>query len=101
MFITMLIHSDLTAILVYDALDEVLALVLDSTLEEGENIATLVNGLLNDNVYSDAVLNSVVELIVNALASLDKAIYEAAGAVLSADIAAWFDMCELNAAFKK
>ncbi|MBR3975097.1 MAG: hypothetical protein IKJ88_04475 [Clostridia bacterium] len=86
-----------TAALVYDALDEVLALVLDSTLEEGENIATLVNGLLNDNVYSDAVLNSVVELIVNALASLDEAIYEAAGAVLDADIATWFGMCELNA----
>ena len=82
---------------VYGVLDEVLALVLDATLEDGANIKTLIEGLLNDNVYSDEVLTSLVELIVNGLANLDAAIYEAAGAVLDADIAAWFSMCELNA----
>ncbi|MBR5497055.1 MAG: hypothetical protein IKV76_03650 [Clostridia bacterium] len=82
---------------VYGVLDEVLALVLDATLEDGANIKTLIEGLLNDNVYSDEVLTSLVELIVNGLANLDAAIYEAAGAVLDADIAAWFSMCEPNA----
>ncbi len=82
---------------VYGVLDEVLEIVLDSTLEDGENIKTLIEGLLNDNVYSDDVLNSLVELIVNGLANLDAAIYEAAGAVLDADIATWFSFCELNA----
>ncbi len=81
---------------VYDALDDILALVLPSLLGDNENVAAFVNGLLNDSVYTDEVLNSVVELIVNALASLDASLYNGVGALLAADISAWFGMCTLN-----
>ncbi len=85
-----------TAASVYDALDDVLALVLPSFLEENETLATLVNGLLEDNVYSDEIFNSLVELIVNAIAMLDDTLRKTVDTVLDTNIAAWFDMCTYN-----
>ena len=89
--------DEATAKSVYGSLDDILDLVLPMVLDEGENISTLINGLLTDSVYTDEVLNSLVELIVNGLANLDEAIYKAAGALLDADISTWFTFCELNA----
>lgn len=79
---------------VYGILDEVVDLVLESTLEEGETIATLINGLLEDNVYSDAILNELVELIVNAIAMLDGTLRDLVDVIVDTDIASWFEMCE-------
>ena len=79
---------------VYGILDEVLDLVLPEVLEEGETIATLLNGLLEDNVYSDAILTDLVELIVNAIGTLDSSLRELIDVAIDTDIAAWFAMCE-------
>ena len=60
---------------VYDALGAILDMVLPSVLEENQTIGTLIDGLLNDNVYSDANLTAIVELLVNAIALLPSLIY--------------------------
>ncbi len=90
-------HTDWTpevADSVYGVLDEVLDLVLPEVLDEGETIATLINGLLEDNVYSDAVLTDLVELIVNAIAGLDSTLRDVIDVVIDTDIATWFKMCK-------
>lgn len=79
---------------VYGILDEVLELVLPAVLEEGETLDTLINGLLEDNVYSDAVLNELVELIVNEISALDGSLRDLIDVAIDTDIAAWFAMCE-------
>ncbi len=79
---------------VYGVLDEVLDLVLPTVLDEGETLDTLINGLLEDNVYSDKVLNELVELIVNAIATLDVTLRDLIDVAIDTDIAAWFAMCE-------
>ncbi len=79
---------------VYGILDEVLDLVLPEVLEEGETLETLINGLLEDNVYSDAVLNKLVELIVNAIGTLDSSLRDLIDVAIDTDIAAWFAMCD-------
>ena len=83
-----------TAKSVYNSLDDILDLVLPSLLEDNEDLAGLVNGLLNDSVYTDANLNTIVELLVNLIAALDSTLIELVDAVLTTDISAWFDMCE-------
>lgn len=83
-----------TADSVYGALDDILDLVLPSLLEEDETIATLINGLLEDNVYSDEILNTVVELLVNLLADFDKTLRDLVDCVVSTDLSAWFAFCE-------
>ena len=85
-----------TAASVYDALDDVLALVLPEVLGENETLATLLNGVLEDNVYTDEILVTVVELLVNALAGLDETLRGLVDVVVAADINAWFDMCTYN-----
>ena len=85
-----------TADSVYGALDDVLDLVLPSLLGEDETLATLLNGVLNDNVYSDEILNTVVELVVNALAGLDETLRDLIDVALDTNIASWFTMCTYN-----
>lgn len=79
---------------VYGILDEVLDLVLPEVLEEGETLSTLIYGLLEDNVYSDAILADLVGLIVNAISALDETLRETIDVAIDTDIAAWFAMCE-------
>ena len=81
---------------VYNALDDVADMFLPALLEEmgAENVADLVNGILEDNVYSTEILGSVVEMIVNALGNFKFAL-EAVDVVLDVDTLAWFDMCTL------
>ena len=86
-----------TADKVYSALDDILVLVLPSLLGENENLKTLVEGILNKDVYTTENLEAIVELIVNALAGFDAELYNAVGALVDADISAWFNMCEPNA----
>ncbi len=81
-----------TAADIYAALDEILAMVLPMVLEDNQNLKTIVEGILNDNVYSDAVLNSLVEMIVNAIGDFQGAI-GAVDALLDTDIESWFDFC--------
>ncbi|MBR3868935.1 MAG: hypothetical protein IKM66_06420 [Clostridia bacterium] len=83
-----------TADAVYDSLDEIVGMVLDSLV--GSDIATLLNGLLEDNVYSDEILNTVVELLVNLLADLDASLFEIVDVVVDTDISTWFTFCTLN-----
>ncbi len=90
-----------TAKAVYGVLDEVLELVLPEVLDEGETLATLIYGLLEDNVYSNSVLNAVVELLVNAIAGLDETLRDTVDVVLDTNIAAWFAMCKLDEATGK
>ncbi len=83
-----------TAAAVYDALDNILDMVLPSLLgEENENLKQLVEGLLAGSVYTDANLEAIVELIVNALAGFDANLRNVVGIVLDANIDDWFGMC--------
>lgn len=75
-----------------DSLETLVQLVLDNATDK--DLAELISGILNDNVYTDKNLNTVVELIVNALAGLDETLRGLVDAVVSTDIAGWFDMCE-------
>lgn len=86
---------------VYSILDEVLELVLDSVLDDDETIATLLNGLLEDNVYTDKILNTVVELIVNLLAKLDNTLLDLIDCVVATDISTWFTFCEYDETTEK
>ena len=81
---------------VYSVLDDILDLVLPEVLEEGETLATLLNGLLTDNVYTDEILVTVVELIVNAIAALDGSLRTLVDVMIDTDIASWFSMCKYN-----
>lgn len=83
-----------TADAVYDSLDEIVGMVLDSLV--GSDIATLLNGLLEDKVYSDEILNTVVELLVNLLADLDASLFEIVDVVVDTDISTWFTFCTFN-----
>lgn len=83
-----------TADAVYDSLDEIVGMVLDSLV--GSDIATLLNGLLEDKVYSDEILNTVVELLVNLLAKLDASLFEIADVVVDTNISTWFTFCTFN-----
>ncbi len=78
---------------VYGALDAILDLVLPSVLDEGETLATLVDGLLNDNVYTDKNLNAIVEGLVGLLAGVDNVLLDLVGGVVDADISTWFTFC--------
>ncbi len=88
-----------TADAVYNALDEILDMVLPGVLGDNENLKELVVNLLNDEVYTAQNLEAIVELIVNALAGFDASLYNAVGALLDADISTWFTMCELQNAY--
>lgn len=81
---------------VYENLDEVIALILDS-VADGNTIAQLLAAVINDSLYTDDNLDAVVELIVNAIAGLDSSLCDLVGVVLDADISAWFAMCTFNA----
>ena len=81
---------------VYSVLDEILDLVLPSLLGD-EDLKTLVTNLLDGSLYTDANLEAIVNLIVNALAGFDAALYEAVGALVAPEIGAWFTMCEADA----
>ena len=85
---------------VYNSLEDIVAMVLDSALE-GETIATLVNGLLEDNVYSDEIVNTVVELLVNLISALDETLRDTVDVVVDTDIATWFSFCTYNAETEK
>ncbi|MBE6811771.1 MAG: hypothetical protein E7523_02685 [Ruminococcaceae bacterium] len=84
------------AVAAYDALDEILVMIMDS-VAEGSTIGQLLHDVITDKLYTDANLNSVVELIVNAIAGFDANLLDLIGAVLDADIATWFTFCEVNA----
>lgn len=79
---------------VYDALDDILELVLPSVLEEGQTLKTLIDGLLAGNVYTDEILNTVVELLVNLLADFDTTLLDLVDCVVATDITEWFKFCE-------
>ncbi len=76
---------------VYDKLDELLvSLVADF---DGD-VATLVNSLLEDKVYSDANLNMIIETIVNLFAGINASLFDLVDVILDTEIADWFGMCE-------
>ncbi len=85
-----------TAQAIYDALDEILVIVMDS-VAKGSTIGQLLHGVISDNLYTDANLTAIVELIVNAIAGFDANLLDLIGVVLDADIATWFTFCEVNA----
>ena len=90
-----------TADAVYGSLEDIVAMVLDSVLEDGATIATLVNGLLEDKVYSDEIVNTVVELLVNLISALDETLRDTVDVVVDTDIATWFSFCTYNAETEK
>ena len=83
------------AVAVEDVLNEVVALILDE-VADGSTIAQLLGDVLNDNLYTEKNLTSIVELIVNAIAALDENLRNVIDVVLDTNIAGWFTMCEKN-----
>ncbi len=84
---------------VSDSLDTIVDLVLDSLLEgddAGKTIAQLLNGILEDEVYTDANLNAIVEGVANLIGGLDESLRDLIDTVLDTDIASWFQMCNFN-----
>lgn len=72
--------------------------IINSILEskQGTDLATYLQALLSDNVYTDEVLNKLVVTIVKALNGLDKSLRDTISVVISTDgIDAWFDMCDI------
>ena len=82
-------------------LENNLAALIDAVMkligEEDNALGAMINGALNDNLYSDDVFNSLLETVVNLLMGLDKSLVETVGAIIGADIDAWFDMGTVNA----
>lgn len=81
-----------------ETLDQSLDTLVDTLVASlsDEDLKTLIDGVLNDNVYTDANLNTVVEMLVNALAGLDETLRDLVDCIVTTDIGAWFDMCELT-----
>ncbi len=75
-----------------ETLDDIIAYVLESA--QGKTAADLISSLLNDNVYTEANLNAIVELLVNAIAGIDETLRNLIDTVIDTDIASWFSMCE-------
>lgn len=72
--------------------------IIDSILQskQGTDLATYLQALITDNVYTDDVLNSLVESIVKALNGLDKSLRDTISVVISSDgIDKWFEMCDI------
>ncbi|MBO5396574.1 MAG: hypothetical protein J6A97_06805, partial [Clostridia bacterium] len=83
------------AIALEKTLDDVIKMVLETvSKEEGATIATLLNGVFNDKIYSDANLTMMVEGIVNLIAGLDETLRNTIDTVIDTDIASWFEMCD-------
>lgn len=72
--------------------------IIDSILEskQGTDLATYLQALISDNLYTDEILNKLVESIVKALNGLDKSLRDTISVVLSTNgIDEWFDMCDI------
>lgn len=82
-----------TAATVDSALNDIVEMILEETAD-GQTIAQLLNGILKDEVYTDANLTAIVELIVNAIAGLDETLRDLVDVIIDTDIASWFTMCE-------
>lgn len=84
-----------------DSLTSALSGIVDKVLvsQNGSDLATLLGGLLTDNVYTDDVLDSLVEAVVKALNGIDKALRETVMLMLDVEpdiINTWFDMCDID-----
>ena len=91
-----------TADAVYGSLEDIVKIIFDAVPAlQGKTIATLVNGLLEDNVYSDEIVNTVVELLVNLISALDETLRDTVDVVVDTDIATWFSFCTYNAETEK
>ncbi len=78
---------------VYELLENLLKDLLPDLID-ADSLADFVDAMLNDNVYSNDILNMVIELITNLLGDF-KDYLDVADAVLNTDVAAWFEYCEL------
>ncbi len=86
-----------TADAVYDSLEGIVEMVFDTVPAlQGKTITTLVNGLLEDNVYSDEILNTIVQELVKLLANLDATLFTTVDVVLDTDISEWFSYCDIT-----
>ena len=81
------------AVTVEESLNDIIALILDE-VAEGNTIAQLLNAVLQDNLYTEQNLAAIVELVVNAICALDENLRNVIDVVLDTDIASWFAMCE-------
>lgn len=75
--------------------------IVDTLLKDkqGNDVAGLLRALLSEQVYTDKVLNSVVEALVKALNGIDKTLRETVMLLLDVDpdiVNKWFDMCEID-----
>ncbi|MBR3975989.1 MAG: hypothetical protein IKJ88_09030, partial [Clostridia bacterium] len=77
---------------IYELLSTILQDLLPGLID-AESLAAFVDAMLNDNVYSNDILNMVIELITNLLGDF-KDYLVAADLLLDTDIQAWFDYCE-------
>lgn len=85
-----------------DSLMSALSGIVDKVLAEKKDtdLAGLLRALLTDNVYTDDVLDSLVEAIVKAVGGIDKALRETVMLMLDIDpdiVNKWFDMCDIDA----
>ncbi len=78
------------------ALNDIIKMILNEAAD-GQTIAQLLNGILNDEVYTDANLQAIVERLVNLIADLDETLRDTIDAVVDTKIADWFAMCEVDA----
>ena len=81
------------AVTVEESLNDIIALILDE-VAECNTIAQLLNAVLQDNLYTEQNLAAIVELVVNAICALDENLRNVIDVVLDTDIASWFAMCE-------
>ncbi|MCM1364542.1 MAG: hypothetical protein NC122_06955 [Faecalibacterium sp.] len=88
--------NDKTAEYLADNLGQIINDVIGALKGDGSTVGTILEAALADNVYKDDVLNAIIPEIVKLLGNLDKAILDAVGAVLGADIDAWFKMCDIE-----
>lgn len=80
----------------YAELGGVLEMFLPDLLKDmgAEDLAGLVEGLLTDNVYTDANLNTIVEAVANLLVAVNTSLFTHIDVILDTNIASWFAMCE-------
>lgn len=81
---------------VSDHLDDIVKSLLTLAGQDENAITTILTNLVNDNFYSDEVINAIIELLVGLISGLDEKLVNLLGDLLDIDITAWYNYCDIE-----
>ncbi|MGN0443992.1 MAG: hypothetical protein ACI4F5_05180 [Acutalibacteraceae bacterium] len=85
-----------TAKYIDENLDEIVKAALKTAGEDENYVSVLLTALINDNVYTNDVINALVSLIAKLFVKLDSELLRLVDVVLDTNVTSWFDYCEFE-----